>query len=94
MISKEVTTKLFRRIGESLYNLITSRLLLLFIMFAGMAVILIYRLFDLQIVNGESYLDNFRLMIQKKKLLRVPEAIFMTERGIFWHIMNLRILLP
>lgn len=68
-MSKEVTIRLFRRIGESLYNLLTSRLLLLFIVFVGMAAILIYRLFDLQIVNGESYLNNFRLMIQKEKVI-------------------------
>ena len=65
---KEVTIRLFKRIGEGLYNLITSRLLLLFIVFVGMAVVLIYRLFDLQIVNGESYVDNFRLMIQRERI--------------------------
>lgn len=65
---KEVTIRLFKRIGEGLYNLITSRLLLLFIIFVGMAVVLIYRLFDLQIVNGESYVDNFRLMIQRERI--------------------------
>ena len=68
-MSKEVIIRLFRRIGESLYNLLTSRLLLLFIVFVGMAAVLIYRLFDLQIVNGESYLNNFRLMIQKEKVI-------------------------
>jgi penicillin-binding protein 2 len=35
-----------------------------------MAVVLIYRLFDLQIVNGQSYLDNFQLMIQKEKTIQ------------------------
>lgn len=65
---KEVTIRLFKRIGEGLYNLLTSRLLLLFIIFVGMAVLLIYRLFDLQIVNGESYVDNFRLMIQRERI--------------------------
>ena len=34
-----------------------------------MGAVLVYRLFDLQIVNGESYLDNFRLMIEKVKTL-------------------------
>ncbi len=72
---------MFRRIGESLYNLITSRLLLLFIMFAGMAVILIYRLFDLQIVNGESYLDNFRLMIQKEKIIEGTRGNIYDRKG-------------
>lgn len=69
MIPKEVTKGVFRKIREGLINLITSRLLLLFVVFTGMAVILIYRLFDLQIVNGESYLNNFRLMIQKEKVI-------------------------
>ncbi|MDE7417501.1 MAG: penicillin-binding protein [Lachnospiraceae bacterium] len=59
---------MFKRIGEGLYNLLTSRLLLLFIVFVSMAVLLIYRLFDLQIVNGESYVDNFRLMIQRERI--------------------------
>lgn len=40
---------------------------MLFIVFTGMAVVLVYRLFDLQIVNGQSYEDNFQLMIEKKK---------------------------
>lgn len=68
MKMKEVTARLFKRIGEGLYNLLTSRLLLLFIIFTGMAVLLVYRLFDLQIVNGESYVDNFRLMIQRERI--------------------------
>lgn len=38
-------------------------------MFIAMAAILIYRLFDLQIVNGESYLENFSLMIKKEKVI-------------------------
>ncbi len=68
MTLKEVTIRLFKRIGEGLYNLLTSRLLLLFIIFVSMAVVLVYRLFDLQIVNGESYVDNFRLMIQRERI--------------------------
>lgn len=49
--------------------MVTSRLLLLFVVFTAMAVILIYRLFNLQIVNGESYLNNFQLKIQKEKII-------------------------
>ena len=60
---------MFRRIKENLFGIVTSRLLLLFFVFIGMAVILIYRLFDLQIVNGETYLNNFQLMIEKKKVI-------------------------
>ncbi len=60
---------MFKRLKESLFNMVTSRLLLLFVVFTGMAVILIYRLFNLQIVNGESYLNNFQLKIQKEKII-------------------------
>lgn len=61
---------MFRNLRESLFNFFTSRLLLLFIVFMGMAVILVYRLFDLQIVRGQEYLDNFRLMIEKEKIIQ------------------------
>lgn len=64
-----MTIRLFKRIRDGLLDLLTSRLLLLFIIFIGMASILIYRLFDLQIVNGASYQENFRLMIEKEKII-------------------------
>lgn len=70
MIVKEVTIILYRKIREALFNLVTSRLVLLFVVFIGMAVMLIYRLFDLQIVNGESYLNNFQLKIRKEKIIQ------------------------
>ena len=66
---KGVTTGLLKRIKESLFDMVTSRLLLLFIIFIAMAAVLIYRIFDLQIVNGESYLNNFQLKIQKEKII-------------------------
>lgn len=62
-----MTIRLFKNFLEDLFSILTSRLLLLFIVFTGMAVVLVYRLFDLQIVNGQSYEDNFQLMIEKKK---------------------------
>ena len=48
--------------------MVTSRLIVLVVVFLAMASILIYRLFLLQIVNGESYLENFQLKIQKEKI--------------------------
>ena len=60
---------MLRNLREAFINFFTSRLLLLFIVFTGMAFVLIYRLFDLQIVNGADYLDNFRLMIEKEKVI-------------------------
>ena len=60
---------MLKRIKESLFDMVTSRLLLLFIIFIAMAAVLIYRIFNLQIVNGESYLNNFQLKIQKEKVI-------------------------
>ncbi len=64
-----MTIALVKKFREGLLNLITSRLLLLFIIFISMAVVLVYRLFDLQIVHGQEYLDNFELMIEKERVI-------------------------
>ena len=45
------------------------RILIISVLFLIMAVVLIQRLFALQIVNGESYLNNFALSIKKTKTL-------------------------
>jgi penicillin-binding protein 2 len=78
---EEVMTELFRRIKEGLFEFVTSRLILLYVVFIGMAVILIYRLFDLQIVNGQSYLDNFQLMIQKEKIVEGTRGNIFDRNG-------------
>ncbi len=59
---------MLKKIRENLFNVITSRLFVLFLVFIAMAAVLIYRLFYLQIVNGETYLNNFQLKIQKERI--------------------------
>lgn len=49
--------------------MVTSRFLLLYLAFALMAGVLIYRIFYLQIVKGQSYLNNFQLKIQKERII-------------------------
>ncbi len=44
---------------ELLKRLVTSRLFLLFVIFTGMFMALAGRLFNLQIINGEKYLDDY-----------------------------------
>lgn len=63
---------MFKHIKENLINLITSRQFVLMIAFLVMGVILIHRVFVLQIVNGEEYLDQFRLQIRKER--SIPSA--------------------
>ena len=60
---------MFEEIKEELVKLLSSRL---FVLFAGlflMAAILIYRIFQLQIVNGSEYMENFTLSIEKEVVL-------------------------
>ncbi len=45
------------------------RSMVLMVLFAVMAAVLIYRLFTLQIIKGEEYLNNFALSIKKTRVL-------------------------
>lgn len=63
-------TSLFKLIKEYLINMITSRIFVLVILFFVMSGSLIYRLFDLQIVNGQEYLDHFKLKIKKERTIQ------------------------
>ncbi len=48
-------------------TIVSSRLFILIVVFCILSSILIQRLFTLQIVNGQDYLDNYRLTIKKTK---------------------------
>lgn len=56
---------MLRQIKDSIINFITSRLFVLILLFLTIAGIMIYRIFYLQIVKGEEYLDKFQLKINK-----------------------------
>ena len=60
---------MLKRLWYKFLNFINSRTLVLFLVFAGVGVVLINRLFQLQIVNGEDYLENFKLSIRKEREL-------------------------
>ncbi len=50
---------------QTAFNVITSRVFVLAIIFVSLFSILIVRLFNLQIVNGEDYLENYVYMTKK-----------------------------
>lgn len=54
---------------SSLSKGVKSRIVVLGVVFVLLAAILIQRLFDLQIVNGESYLNDFAMSIKKERVL-------------------------
>lgn len=58
---------MFNNFREWLFRFVTSRFFVLFLLIIGLGTSLIYRLFDLQIVNGQSYMNNFRLRIRKER---------------------------
>ena len=54
---------------ETILNIVSSRLFVVLIFFIILAAIMIYRVFVLQIVRGEEYLDNFQLKIVRERTL-------------------------
>lgn len=58
---------MLKSIKEAVINMITSRIFVLILVFTALSGILTYRIFELQIVNGQEYLDNFKLKIRKER---------------------------
>lgn len=58
---------MFDEIKDYILNIIMSRLTILSLIFCVLGGILIYRCFDLQIVKGEEYLDDFMLQTEKTR---------------------------
>ncbi|MDD3403260.1 MAG: penicillin-binding transpeptidase domain-containing protein [Hespellia sp.] len=58
---------MFDRIKESIAQIVKSRLFVIIIVFVIMFSVLIERVFYLQIVKGQDYLDNYKLQIQKTR---------------------------
>ena len=58
---------MFDELRDKIRNFFTSRLTLFTLVFMILGGILIYRCFDLQIVHGEEYLEDFVLQIEKTR---------------------------
>ncbi len=58
---------MLERFRDHLINFITSRLVVLTLVFLCLGGVLIHRIFELQIVNGEQYLNEFSLKIRKER---------------------------
>ena len=56
---------MFSRLKEIITDIFKSRLIVLIFAFSILFFVLIYRLFQLQIVEGDNYLDNYTLKIKK-----------------------------
>ena len=72
---------MFREIRDHIINIVTSRLTVLMILFAFFAGVLLYRCFNLQIVNGEEYLNDFILQIEKTRDISSTRGRILDRNG-------------
>ena len=56
---------MFNSIKETIVSIFKSRLVVLIFFFCALSIILIHRVFVLQIVKGEDYLENYRMSIER-----------------------------
>lgn len=74
-------SELIAHFKENFMNMITSRLIVLILVLFGMGGYLIYTIFQLQIVNGEEYFDNFQLMITKERTIPSTRGNILDRNG-------------
>lgn len=60
---------MFEEFKENFLNMITSRAFVLILVMILIAATIVHRLFDLQIVNGEEYLESFQTKIMKERTI-------------------------
>ncbi|MCI9073792.1 MAG: hypothetical protein HFH80_13520, partial [Lachnospiraceae bacterium] len=58
---------MFDKLKGDIINFFTSRLTLLTLVFCLLGGVLVYRCFELQIVHGQEYLDDFILQTEKTR---------------------------
>ena len=61
--------------------MVTSRLLVLVLVLLGLGSYLIYTIFQLQIVKGEEYADNFQLKITKERTIASTRGNIYASNG-------------
>ena len=72
---------MFDEIRDNFINFITSRLTLLTLLFALLGGILIFRCFNLQIVKGEEYLNDFMLSTEKTRDISSARGNILDRNG-------------
>lgn len=72
---------MFKLIKKRLQKSTQTRSFVLVAVFGIMAALLVYRLFDLQIVKGEDYLTNFTLQIRKEKTIKSTRGAIYDVNG-------------
>ncbi|MCM1103520.1 MAG: penicillin-binding transpeptidase domain-containing protein [Clostridium sp.] len=72
---------MFSNFKDWLIRFVTSRFFILSLLVIALCSTLVYRLFDLQIVRGESYMENFRLRIRKERSIASTRGQIFDRNG-------------
>ena len=72
---------MFERFRDNFVNFINSRLIVLTLVVLLMGGALIHRVFVLQIVNGENYLNEFSLKIKKERSISSSRGQIFDRNG-------------
>lgn len=72
---------MFEEFKENFLNMVTSRVFVMILVMITIAVIIINRLFELQIVNGENYLDSFETKIMKERTIQGSRGCIYDRNG-------------
>lgn len=72
---------MFDSIKEYILEIIKSRLFILVVLFLILYGVLVHRLFELQIVEGQQYLDNFNLKIKKERVIPGTRGLIYDRNG-------------
>ena len=73
---------LLDRLKRWFIDLVKSRVFVLMLVFIVLSTILIQRVFALQIVNGQAYLDDYKLQIQKTKEVQGTRGRILDRNGV------------
>ena len=72
---------IWKRIKKTVLQISESRLLVLILVFCFLYAILINKLFNLQIVKGEYYMENYKLQIRKERNLQGTRGAIYDRNG-------------
>lgn len=72
---------MFEEFKENFFNMVTSRVFVLILVLICIGAIMINRIFDLQIVHGEEYLDSFQMKIMKERTIKGSRGCIYDRNG-------------
>lgn len=72
---------MFENFKENFFNMITSRVFVLILILLSIGGVMINRIFELQIVHGEEYLDSFQMKIMREQTIRGSRGCIYDRNG-------------